>query len=432
MKTKPTEARVAKFARADVATLNSTTPTGITTRMGSNNAEAWPGPFATAYDLLEKRNEAKRLRQEAIENSALGGVVTDCEDELDDYDKILRSLCWNPSSVSKKCEKNSTYVPPLTEICMLYLASNFDHIDTGAINELPIEIKWKLASQLARARKLLPVNATKLAYSGCGVLQLPECSMISEDDLVEVLGYATFMRVLRVGNCGHAFTDTVASIVATRFAAGIEALEIKGLYRISDKALDGLLRSCASSLTELNLSNSFGLDNAVFATIGSMRSLTSLVLDYCTSIRDEHIDTLVTNGVHNVSSLKVVSLVGLTEISDSAIVTVLRNFGKTLTTLRLGGCSQLTDESIMSIRETCRMLEDLDISYLPEVSTAAVLALFVIAPSIPTPSTTETTEGIQDDSDGSSRKRRRNDDWHDTIGKLSEVQMNVCISRAAF
>lgn len=66
--------------------------------------ESWPGPFATARAIMDKRAEAKKARDEAImakerENSQSNIAVgnTD-EEEVDIYESALKDVTWSPSS----------------------------------------------------------------------------------------------------------------------------------------------------------------------------------------------------------------------------------------------------------------------------------------------------------------------------------------------
>jgi hypothetical protein len=63
--------------------------------------ESWPGPFATAYAIMEKRAEAKKAREDAInaaksiEANETSGISSD--EEVDLYEAALSTLSWSPS-----------------------------------------------------------------------------------------------------------------------------------------------------------------------------------------------------------------------------------------------------------------------------------------------------------------------------------------------
>ena len=65
-------------------------------------------------------------------------------------------------------------------------------------------------------------------------------------------------------------------------------------------------------------------------------------------------------------------------MTDKGLTDLLEAFGQGLLSLSINACCQLTDVSIMKIREYCRNLEELDISDLVGISTEALLGLFII------------------------------------------------------
>ena len=60
------ESRAPVFARPAQP---SSTPTGlVSVKNKTTNKESWPGPFATALEIMSRRDEAKRRRLESIQN----------------------------------------------------------------------------------------------------------------------------------------------------------------------------------------------------------------------------------------------------------------------------------------------------------------------------------------------------------------------------
>jgi hypothetical protein len=54
--------------------------------------------------------------------------------------------------------------------------------------------------------------------------------------------------------------------------------------------------------------------------------------------------------------------------------------GAQLRSLNIGGCILLTDRTIEAIRNVCGSLNSIDVSQLPELSTAAIIGLFIASP----------------------------------------------------
>ena len=160
----------------------SSTPTGISYAPSKeDNAENWPGPWSTARVMLKKREEVKQKRLAAIAEKLEGKVIED--EGVDIYESRLSKLQWNSSvksSVFSKCR----CIPSLSEICLDFLALNFDSISD--LGNLPNEIRDKLALKLVCERKLSPNAVVALAVPGSYTFSIPDCSNISESVLIEV------------------------------------------------------------------------------------------------------------------------------------------------------------------------------------------------------------------------------------------------------
>eukprot|EP01035_Chromulina_nebulosa_P018335 gene18335-24026_t len=72
---KAAERSIGKFARFSKSSNISSTPTGVHFSPTNEEKESWPGPFATAYEIVNQREEAKRLREELISRQQNGEIV---------------------------------------------------------------------------------------------------------------------------------------------------------------------------------------------------------------------------------------------------------------------------------------------------------------------------------------------------------------------
>lgn len=66
----------------------------------SETKESWPGPFATAYEIMSKRDNARKHREEqlALKMEGLDGCVYD-EEELDEVDIALKDFHWHKETI---------------------------------------------------------------------------------------------------------------------------------------------------------------------------------------------------------------------------------------------------------------------------------------------------------------------------------------------
>jgi hypothetical protein len=206
-----------------------------------------------------------------------------------------------------------------------------------------------------------------------------------------VLDFA--LTVLKLRNCGWGMTDRAMAVCVNLSHGGLEVLQLTGCYRLNDAALGGLLTSCRTSLLSLDLTCNSRLSGTALACIRSLVNLEELVLDNCTQLTDADLLKLLPDpaeaGKSTSSSanpdacppLLMLSLEGLIEATDASIVPVVARYGSALQALNLSGCVLLTDRSLHCIRKSCESLRTLGLGQLGEVSTAAMLGLFIVHPA---------------------------------------------------
>ena len=419
------ERRAAYYARADPKSLPSSTPTGVSNvkaATGSNQPESWPGPFATAHAMIQQREDAKKAREDAI-LAAANGTATSTINlmDMDEFDKFLHTLKWEPSTESRSGAKRYV-IPALSDVCVKYLISHFNEIDESTFSLLSTDICAKFAIELCRQRKFSCEVAMQLAIQGSDGIFFPECSSLSDETFLAAMAkvsktnalqgmlHCTFaltnhtfltirltitiilflfieetssssastssLRTLRLLNCGHGFTDLVGDMVTDKHAAGLEILELTGCYRLNEPALCSLLSACQERLQSLDLSCNSRLGILSLTCITNLSALESLKLDNATPFTSEMLLPLSATGSALIN-LKYLSLAGLIDLNDAGFSPIIKRFGSQLRSLCVRGCVQLTDESIILVREFCKVLDEIDIGGLVQISTAALLGLLI-------------------------------------------------------
>ena len=256
-------------------------------------------------------------------------------------------------------------------------------------------------------------------------LSFPDCSIMTEEDIVNAItkvcdaGHGDpsneELREVKLLNCGRGFTDRTAAIL-TQHCQALDTLVLTGCYKLNDTAISSLIISgCGGNLTALDLSCNLRLGATALSVIGSVPQLVSLTLNNVTHITDNELDCLLSpsdgggsgggsgssssdgsssssssssgggsigtsRALQTMKSLRHLSLSGLMEITDTSIQRIILSCGPQLHSLNISGCSQLTDRSIEAIRNMCSNLHSIDVSQLPEVSTAALIGLFIANP----------------------------------------------------
>jgi hypothetical protein len=134
--------------------------------MNETEKESWPGPFATAYEIMNKRDNARKhreeqlaLRMEGVDPSAYD--LNDVED-LDEVDLALKDFTWNEDSYTKL--NQGSYQPEsLMNLCIDQVVQNMDlysiadEEDVGeesSLVHLPIDLKTLILTKLAHLKKL--------------------------------------------------------------------------------------------------------------------------------------------------------------------------------------------------------------------------------------------------------------------------------------
>jgi hypothetical protein len=362
---------ISQFARTTTTTatssgtVSSSTPTGIT--VSNDSAEAWPGPFSTARQMIAEREEARLARIHAMTNPLNDTMTIIPEEDRDMYDDILQNLHWKPRVDIQVCTQ---HIPRLVDLCISTVVEYFDHV--VELGEMSQDVRSKIITELSIHRKLTSDAMKKaLDISTPMHLILPECSHISEEAFIFVFEkYQNHeLKGLQLSNCGFGFTDKSSSVLS-HIAGSIEVLALTGTYRWSDDSIAMLLSTCPH-IRDLDLSACCRLANKSLTALLNISGLCSITLDHIPQLTNNDIEQL-----KRLKQLQQVSLVGLTVLNDETIVTVLESVGHGLRHLNLSGCINLSDESLLSIKENCNKIQFLNISLLNKLSTDAILVFF--------------------------------------------------------
>ena len=222
-------------------------------------------------------------------------------------------------------------------------------------------------------------------------------------------------------------------MVTDKHAARLEILELTGCYRLNEGALCNLLSKCQGGLQSLDLSCNSRLGILSLTSISNLAALESLKLDNATPFTSEMLLPLSATGTA-LNNLKHLSLAGLIDLNDAGFSPSIKKFGPQLRSLCVRGCVQLTDESIVLTREFCKLLDDLDIGGLVQISTAALLGLLIEGVIQQGETTVEipilgnsNVDFVVTESKTSSSKRADNvtfDSGSKSIGQLSKVNLS--------
>ncbi|KAG5241668.1 hypothetical protein OIU76_024838 [Salix suchowensis] len=179
------------------------------------------------------------------------------------------------------------------------------------------------------------------------VLNLQHCKGISDKGMMSIGGGLSSLQSLNVSYCKK-LTDKGLSAVAEG-CQDLQVLHLDGCKFVTDKVLKALSKNCPN-LQELGLQGCTRVTDCGLADLVSgCRWIHFLDINKCSNVGD--------SGISNVSeacssSLKTLKLLDCFRVGDGSILSLAR-FCKNLETLIIGGCRDISDESIKSLATSC-------------------------------------------------------------------------------
>ena len=324
-----------------------------------------------------KQRESARLERERKLTEKRNGCVLEGEEEADKYELYVK--CFEECA-----EDDLPPIPPprrtlkrLVDIALEKLAEHFDAVEDLGDDVIP-EHRARLGHLLSQRRRLTEEAVQILTMQGSSSFILAECSMISQDILIDAIKKSSedidgeiTLRILKLDNCGFGFTDKTVDATLSCLSK-LEILTVTGCYRLSDSAMVKILGT-AKNIQHLDVINNSRLtENFVETVAQECKALRTLRLDNSLQIYGSHLRHLT-----QMKSLQYVSFANLKEVTDSNIISLLESIGGGLKGINLSGCHQLTDSSIVAIRSSCSDLKELDLSCLPHLTKLGMMGLFV-------------------------------------------------------
>lgn len=144
----------------------------------------------------------------------------------------------------------------------------------------------------------------------------------------------------------------------------VEQLRVQGCYRLSDVGCEALVRRCAPSLQEFELSCNQRITKQSIGYFSELQHLHSLTLSECPQLDDSALASLLT-----MRNLRKLALNQMERLTDAFICELSQHL-LDLEEISLSRCSQLTDLSVQTILENCRGLKAIDISDLHQLTDA--------------------------------------------------------------
>ncbi|KAL5983006.1 hypothetical protein ACLOJK_017086 [Asimina triloba] len=202
------------------------------------------------------------------------------------------------------------------------------------------------------------------------VLDVTNCRKLTDKGLVAVAKGCCNLKSLHLAGC-RLVTDGLLEVLS-KHCPHLEELGFLGCINITSSGLSALVDGCRHikflDVNKCSKIEDIGVSSIVSCCSSSLRTLK--LLD-CYEVGDESILSLA----DSCKNLKTLIVGGCRNISDESMKVLAIARSDTLRHLRLDWCSNISDASVSCILSNCRNLEALDISCCPEITDVAFSGL---------------------------------------------------------
>ncbi|KAH6771047.1 RNI-like superfamily protein [Perilla frutescens var. hirtella] len=211
------------------------------------------------------------------------------------------------------------------------------------------------------------------AFSALRLLNLQNCKGITDKGMTSLASGLPSLHFLDVSYC-RKLTDKGLSSIANG-CHDLRALYVVGCRFVTDVLLSALSMNC-NNLEELGLQGCTNItDSGLTVLVEGCKRLKQLDLNKCSNIGDIGI-SCISKECH--SSLLTLKLLDCYKIGDDSILSLAKHC-KRLETLIIGGCRQLSDESIKQLAfACCGSLKNLRMDWCLNVSDASLDCIFFL------------------------------------------------------
>ncbi|PIA35404.1 hypothetical protein AQUCO_03500052v1 [Aquilegia coerulea] len=191
---------------------------------------------------------------------------------------------------------------------------------------------------------------------------------VTDSDLAVVAHGFDCLQILKLQNC-KGVTD--AGMVALGNGLSyLQSLDISHCRKVTDKGLEAIAKGC--NLRSLNLAGcKFITDKLLQSLAENCSSLEELGLQGCNKITDMGLAILV-NGCRQIKSLDVSKC---NNVGNAGVSSVSKACSSYLLTFRLLDCYKIGDDSIFSLAQSCKNLETLVIGGCRDISDESLKSL---------------------------------------------------------
>lgn len=273
-------------------------------------------------------------------------------------------------------DKKQIILPSLQDFCIKLITDNIDQID-NLNDEIGYHNKEKICKILSKNRSLNNKTIDLFLKSDTTELEFWDCSKIDKNSLDRIPAYCPKLEKLTLNMCGQFHNDNLTyygkkmenlkhlslngpflindnswqNFFKTQVARNLKSLAITNTHRFSTDSLVTLLENCGQNLESLSLTRLDGLNSKPVLDL-LPHFLTNLKNLDLSSPHDENLidDELIINLLAiNSETLESIKLDGCSGLTDKFLIDGLKPFGSNLTAISLGELDQITDNGVSEL-----------------------------------------------------------------------------------
>lgn len=384
----------------------SSTPFGFLASSHKNNEqeeEEWCGPFSVARQMIAKREEAKRKREEDLDEEQKEHHPLDAlMDEVNEKQqrKLHPSMQWKSNltrdnNKSPKTVITSTYakrqrrvelakadkcrIPSLFQLTVNFIVDNFEYVES--VGDVGNEVRVALAKELV-GRNQLDGRALEALVepSTMETLEIVDCAGIPQDTMASILAKTPELRYLLLTHAGRCFgTKSIKALLEKNKEAKLHCLSIAGAYLFRDEDAAKLIEAYDTTLQSIAFECCPLLGDKFVNSIQSTPKLGQNLLELSLQKMTFSIDQLnvLANSKEALGNLKSLTLKSISGLTDEVLTKILKLTDHSLDSLDISSNYALTDVSLSSIRQfSSSRLKTLVLDGNKGFSGAALLTLF--------------------------------------------------------
>lgn len=308
------------------------------------------------------------------DKSRKGYLCEKCNDEFKKRERNARRNQLNARKKRKKMalallDKAEVKVASLQDICIKKITSKIDDVevlgDIGATN------MNKISRILSRNRSLDSSTMTLFLNPDLKSLELWDCSNVDTDALNKIALYCPKLELLTLFMCGYLHNDNLKYYASN--LTNLQELHLNGPFLISDVMWQEFFESENLHLARFEIRNThrFGNDSLISLLENFGKQLTELKLSFLDGLNSAAIYELIPHYLetNNLTTLEISYPTHGDLVTDALLINILAITGETLTDLNVDGCTALTDEFLLEgVCKFCPNLTRLSMKLVDKVT----------------------------------------------------------------